>query len=249
MPFDSGQHSGIPFCPVFGGLADRIRGAGEQGVPQQAGMKPCAIRVRFIVASPPRLPRGGTLRGTHPFISSPPPRRTPGRRPTHNVGDAFLVEVVEGAGGERGDGGSFLVRQRFGVGKAGVVVHYRVHKGPSRSPAGALPRPRIFHPRRGGMEARFLTSICSNSPILSRSYRITLSGRVLRGSPVERAASPKTRHPMTAEDAADRPLRHPRKHRQPTRPRPQRPPHPQHLFLHRRADGTYGTLPDSQSLA
>ena len=65
------------------------------------------------------------------------------------MGDAFLVEVVEGAGGERGDGGSFLIRQRFGVGEAGVVVYYGMHKVPSRLSGGSV-APAVYPPSPAG---------------------------------------------------------------------------------------------------
>ena len=82
-------------------------------------------------------------------------------------------------------------------------------------------------PRWGGMDGSFLTSICSNSPGLPPFIpNQTGPGRGFEGLAGQRVAFPQTQYPVAAEDAADRPLRHPRKRRQPSGPRPQPPPRP-----------------------
>ena len=154
-------------------------------------------------------------------------------------GDAQLAEVVEGAGGERDDGGSFLVRQRLGVSEAGVVVHDRVRKSPSRSSGGGF-APAVDLPSPAGGYGSKLLNIHMQQ--LTRPFTFIpyhRPGRGLQRLAGQRVAFPQTQHPVAAEDAADRPLRHPRKRRQPARPRPQHPPRPQHQLFHRRA-GTHG---------
>jgi len=117
----------------------------------------------------------------------------------------------------------------------------------ARSRRGGCSRPRwsaqksIPLPRRGVWKKAFNIHMQQlTRPVPFIPYH--RPGRSFEGFAGQRVAFPQTRHPVAAEDVADRPLRHPRKHRQPSGPRPQQPPRSQHPLFHRRAGTHGGTL-------